>query len=212
MAKWFKGLLWIAGILVVIAGILRATVLDAWRVPDDPILAAAVAPTMAGGDMILLLTRGEAGFGELVRCTDPEDPTRFVVGRIAGIGGDIVETTGSALMVNGRDYPSESACPKATFTVAHPSSGSEVELSCSVVSMGGGWHYRGIAAKASHPAKTRTLVGAGMLFLLSDDREFHDDSRDFGAIPRETCKERPVARLWGKAGWSDESRRLSYLH
>lgn len=212
MEKWFKGLLWTAGVLAVIAGILRLTVLKEWTVPDEPVLGASAAPTMAAGDTVLLLTRGTPTFGELVRCTDPEDPTKFVVGRIAGVEGDLVETQGAAVIVNGRNYRGESACPKPTFTVPHPSSGSDVTLNCDVVEMGGGWHYRGSNPKPFHGTVTHTQVGSGMVFVLSDDREFHDDSRDFGTLPRESCKERPFFRLWGKSGWADDVHRLMYLH
>jgi signal peptidase I len=212
MRKWFKGLLWVAALLGLFAAILRATVLKAWTLPDDPVLSASVSPTMSGGDTVLLLTRGTPGFGDLVRCTDPQDQTKFVVGRIVGVEGDVVETQGSNLFVNGKTYQAESACAKPTFTIAQPSNGNEVVLNCDVVSMGGGWHYRGIAAKPTHASKARSEVTSGMVYLLSDDREFHDDSRDFGPIPRTSCKDRPFFRLWGKAGWSDEAHRLVYLH
>jgi signal peptidase I len=211
MEKWFKGLLWIAGVLAAIAGILRLTVMNVWTLPDDPVLGAAAAPTLAAGDTVVILTRGTPTFGELVRCTDPEDPTKFVVGRIGGVEGDVVETQGATLKVNGKNYTGESACPKPRFTVPHPSSGSDVTLSCDVVTMGGGWHYRGSNPKPFHSTATRTDVGPGMIFLVSDDREYHDDSRDFGTLPRDSCKERPVFRLWGKSGWSDDVHRLSYL-
>jgi signal peptidase I len=212
MEKWLKGLLWTAAILGVIAGILRLTLLVPWKVPDDPVLVASVAPTLNGGDTILVLTRGTPGFGELVRCTDPEDPKKLIVGRIVGIEGDVVEAQGGNLSVNGRLYGGDSACTQPTFKVPHPSSGSMVDLSCDVVTMGGGWHYRGISPKPLHGSKTRTTVGRGMFFLISDDREYHDDSRDFGTVPKDTCKERPFFRLWSKDGWSDDVHRLSYLH
>jgi len=88
MGKFTKALLWTAGILAGVALILRLLLLKAWTVPDDPRLAASVAPTLGGGDVVLVLTRGSPGFGDLVRCKDPEDPPRFVVGRIAGLAGD----------------------------------------------------------------------------------------------------------------------------
>lgn len=114
--------------------------------------------------------------------------------------------------MNNKRYDGDSACPEPTFKVTHPSSGAEVEQNCDVVRMGGGWHYRGYAPKPIHPGKTRAEVGAGMVYLLSDGRELHDDSRDFGALPRASCAERIVFRLWGKGGWSDPKRRMTYVH
>jgi signal peptidase I len=96
--------------------------------------------------------------------------------------------------------------------VNHPSSGEEVAMSCGVVSMGGGWHYRGTVP--SFPV-TRTFneeVGPGKVYLVSDNRSFHDDSRDFGQLERASCKERIVFRLWSKRGWKDTKTRLEYIH
>jgi signal peptidase I len=212
MRRLLRGLLWVAGLLALAALILRLTVLDVWTVPDDPVLGASVAPTMAPGDVVLLLTRGSAGFGDLVRCKDPDDPQRFVIGRVAGVEGDIVETEGKNLTVNGKRYDSESACTTATVTVAHPTSGAATELHCDVVEMGGGWHYRGSVPRPFLSTTKRVEVGTGMIYLLSDNREHHDDSRDFGQIPRTACPDRVFFRALGRAGWSDEQARLTYIH
>jgi signal peptidase I len=183
-----------------------------WTVPDDPVLAASVGPTLAGGDTVLILFRGTPGFGDLVRCSDPEVPDRYSVGRIAGVEGDTLELEGHRLLVNGKKYDNYSACPKPKFTVAHPTSGSEVELNCDVVEMGGGWHYRGYSPKPFFVDKTRVTVAEGMVYLLSDNREFHDDSRDFGALPAGSCTERIFFRLWGKEAWGDTKRRFTFIH
>jgi signal peptidase I len=212
MRKLIKAILWTAGILALIGVVLRLTVLDVWTVPDDPRLAAAMGPTLQAGDVVLMLSTGAPEFGELVRCPDPETPQSYVVGRIAGFENDVVEIENGTLTVNNKRYGSESSCPKSTFTVPHPSSGSKVELTCDVVSMGGGWHYRGTAQNTSSVAKTHTQVGRGMVYLLSDDRAYHDDSRDFGTIVRASCKERVLFRLWGKSGFKDTEHRFTYIH
>ncbi len=212
MGRFLRGLLWIAGVLAVIGVILRLLILDAWTVPDDPVLAASVAPTLAEGDFVLVLTRGTPGFGDLVRCKDPEEPQRFVVGRILGLEGDVVELEGNQVAVNGKRYGAQSACTQDTFTVLHPNNGSEIELHCDVVEIGGGWHYRGTLPGSVQNRRDRIEVGTGRLFLMSDDREYHDDSRDFGTIPRTSCTERIFFRVVGKAGWSDDESRLTYLH
>lgn len=213
MRKLARFLFWTAVVLGVVGGVLRLTLFRPWTLPDDLTLAASVGPTLAGGDVVLVLTKGTPGFGDLVRCADPEDATRFVVGRIAGLDGDLVETEGATLLVNGKRYEGEMACNEGTFTVAHPTTGADVQLVCDVVNMGGGWHYRGhINKPAFHSLRTKTNVGRGMVYLLSDDRDFHDDSRDFGPLPAESCKERIVVRLVSKLGWTDSKSRLSYIH
>lgn len=212
MNKLVKAIVWIAGILVVVGVILRLVAFKVWKIPDDPVLSASVAPTLVGGDTVLLLTRGTPHFGDLVRCPDPENPTRWVVGRIAGTAGDVVEVNGRMLTVNNTRYDSTSSCKKPRMVVPHPSTGSDVEVFCEVVEMGGGWHYRASGAQSQPQTKTRVEVPPGMVFLLSDNRLHHDDSTDFGVLPASSCKERIVYRLWSKAGWKDDEARMTYIH
>lgn len=212
MEKLRRGLGWTLGAVIVIALLLRLFLLDVWTLPDDAYLGASVAPALAAGDTVLLLTRGEPGFGDLVRCPDPQDPSSFVVGRIAGVEGDTVVTEGRRLTVNGRVYESESACAQQKVFVKHPETLKDVELTCDVVPMGGGWHYRVASLSPYQEQKKTAKVAPGKVFLISDNRTMHDDSRDFGLVDRATCKERPVFRLWGKGGWDDDKTRLSYVH
>lgn len=213
MEKVLRGLFWIGVVVGVLCLIARLTFCQTWTIPDDALLSASVAPTLSGGDLVLILTRGTPGFGDLVRCPDPEDASAWVVGRIVGVAGDIVETSGAQLSVNGKRFEGESACNPSTVTVKHPDTSSEVQLHCDVVNMGGGWHYRAYDAKAGADASgtTRREVGAGMFYLVSDDRKFHDDSRDFGPVPVASCKEKIFFRLVSKAGWGDDKARLSYI-
>lgn len=209
MGKFFKGLIWVVGVLSAIVIILRLTLLDVWTIPDDLVLDSSMRPTLAGGDTVILLTRGTRGFGDLVRCTDPEDAQRFVVGRIVGLGGDNVEVANPDVIVNGTKYNHADGCTAAALNVPHPRSGSPTPAVCNRVDMAGGWHYRAFVPSSESPTKHK--VGEGLVYLLSDDRSFHDDSRDFGAIPIETCKNLIVFRLWGKGGFDDESSRFMYI-
>ena len=182
-----------------------------WEIPDDDKTSASVAPSMAGGDTVLFMRRTSPGFGDLVRCTDPQDAAAHVVGRVVGMSGDTVETNGSELSVNGKRYIGEMACAEPKVMVPHPSSGSTVEVWCDIVSIAGHPHFRGASDKVTPTSPTRDTVGAGMLFLLSDDRSYHDDSRDFGTVPTESCSGRIVFRLWSKEGWKDDKRRMTFV-
>ncbi len=205
-----RGLGWAVGILIVLALVLRLTALDVWTMPDDPYLVSA-APTLAPGDTVVLLRRGTPGFGDLVRCADPQDANAWVIGRIAGLEGDEIEIEGHRLTVNGRSYAGETACAQPKVFVMHPQTLKEVELSCEVVPMGGGWHYTASALGQHTEQKKTARVGSGKVFLVSDNAAMHDDSRDFGLVDRSTCTERPVFRLWGRAGWSDDQSRISWV-
>jgi signal peptidase I len=209
--KFLKGLGWIIGILAVLALIGRATLFRVWTIPDDRALGASLAPTLAAGDVVLVLFRGERGFGDLVRCPDPEDPQRWVVGRIVGTQGDRVQIASGMLTVNGKRYDATEACPEAGLEVPHPTDGRPIKHLCSRVELGGGWHYRASAVDVTAEAPREHTVGAGRVFLLSDNRSFHDDSRDFGAIPADTCKEQVSFRLWSKEGFFDTKRRFDVI-
>jgi signal peptidase I len=211
MSKLWRGLFWSAAFLVVIGLIARATFVDVWVLPDDLKMSASVAPSLAGGDAILFMRHIKPAFGDLVRCSDPDDPTRFVVGRVVGLGGDTVETNGRELSVNGKRYLGQLACAEPKVTIPHPTSGSTVEIWCDQVEIAGHSHMRGSSDKAGIFTPTKAAVGQGMLYLLSDDRSYHDDSRDFGTVPAESCTGRIIFRLWGKEGWSDDKRRMMFV-
>jgi signal peptidase I len=211
MEKALKFLLWTLGIFILVAGIGRAFFFETWVVPEGSWIAASTAPTLAGGDLVLVSTIGQPDFGELARCTDPEDPSYHVVGRIAGTGGDLVELRGPILSVNGKRYVANEACKEAQFTVIHPDTGNEVTVNCARIEMGAGWHFRGQMPKAPKNNDVRKKVGEGKVYLLSDNRDIHDDSRDFGSLPEESCTGRIFFRLWGKEGWMGSESRLTYI-
>src|SRR4051812_25352651 len=176
MRKLWRAIAWTLALLVGAALVLRVVLIDVWTIPDDdPRLAAAIAPTLLGGDTVLMLTRGTPGFGDLVRCADPDDKKRFIVARIAGLPGDRVEADERTLRVNGQSYNGETSCPDPDVAIAHPRSGDIVPLSCDTVRMGGGWHYRAYSQRPSTAiaATATTEVGQDMVYLLSDDRSFH---------------------------------------
>lgn len=210
--KFLRNLFWTVLILGAIAGVARLTIIDVWKLPEDAAnIGISVEPTLSEGDLVLMLTRGTPGFGDLVRCIDPEDTSTFVVGRVAGVPGDTVVAHGRSLTVNGKRYESENVCPQGSSTVVHPVSGEKVTLICDQVEMGGRVHDRGSSEKREIATPTQVTVGQGMLFLLSDDRSYPYDSRRFGQVPITACKSRIFFRLWGKGGWADGSHRLSYI-
>ncbi|MBI4700662.1 MAG: signal peptidase I [Deltaproteobacteria bacterium] len=211
MRKTIKALLWIVGIAVLVGVVLRGVVIATWTVPDDPWLSVSVAPTLRGGDLVLMLTRGSPGFGDLVRCSDPDNPGGFVVGRIVAEEGDAIEMAGGILRIGGTRYDATESCTKTRFTVQHPDTGSEIEMRCSRVEMGGSWHFRGNLAKPRTQENFQRTVDRDRVFLLSDNRDMHQDSRDFGPLLKSTCKERIFFRLWSKAGFTETESRMTYI-
>ena len=60
-------------------------------------------------------------------------------------------------------------------------------------------------------ADVKTVVPDNQVWLVSDNRLFPYDSRDFGAVPRETCTETIFFRLVGAGGFFDTSTRNQYI-
>jgi hypothetical protein len=70
---------------------------------------------------------------------------------------------------------------------------------------------RGNAPENESPPDVTMAVGVGQILLLSDNRLFPYDSRDFGLVERETCTERVVFRLTGREGFEDVDTRLTLI-
>ena len=214
MRTFVKLVVWAALILGVLAAFLRATCLRLWTFPsDDALLSLSVMPTLEPGDVLLLWRVGTPGFGELVRCSDPEAQGRFVVGRILGEQGDRIEADLGSITVNNKIVGSKRMCIPAQFSVFDPHTGEAFDLSCEIEEAGGVEYTR---ARATRPAAQstpfRVKVPEANVFLASDDRHYHDDSRDFGPLPKDGCHERIVFRLWSARGWFDEKRRMMFVH
>jgi signal peptidase I len=215
MRKMFRFLFWVALTLGAMVGLLRLTAIRWWRVPaDDKYLSASVSPSIRGGDLILLWRLTRPGFGDLVLCPEPGHPERVVIGRLIGEDGDSVEVNGATITLNEKRLPTESNCAGKPFKERAPDSGSEVEQHCSLEVVGGGVHMRGEVPSsdvtAPHDAKT-AAVPPGHVWLVSDNRLFPYDSRDFGPVPRQTCRETVFFRLVGSGGFFDTTTRNQYI-
>jgi signal peptidase I len=201
---------WIAGIFGAFCVILYIGVLDVWVTPtDDPQFVVSIEPTLSGGDTVLILRHGIPSVPDLVRCSDPDAPGRFVVGRIVGGGKDKVDVGGESLTINKSHTPSPRACSTPKVLLRNPATGEDQELDCSQQEFGGITFDALRLADHPEPGKV-SEVPVGKVYLVSDNRHMHLDSRDFNAVDPDTCRH-IVARLWSKHGWPDGEHRLSYI-
>jgi signal peptidase I len=215
MGKLIRVFLWVAAVLGIVIGALRLVAIRWWRVPtDDPILEASLAPTLHGGDWIVLWRATAPRFGGLVICPDPDNAGRFVIGRILGEANDRVTIDGDRIQVNEHDALTETACSEAMFTLTDPETGSEIQQRCDLEAVGGVLHMRGGngGLDRAPPVVTQRTVGAGNVFLVSDNRAYPYDSRIYGSIDRSLCKESVFFRLVSKRGFMDVESRLTYIH
>jgi signal peptidase I len=201
-----RSLVWISAIVAAIVLLLWLFVFDVWTVPDDRMLAASVLPNLKPQDVVLVRKGGTPIFGELARCASPVTPGTFVVGRVFGGAGDPVQIDGNTIITAGKGLSSRHACP--AVTVVHPATEELMTLSCGVAETGA-WTFEFLSSNESPGAVYTTVVEPGKLFLVSDDRVLHQDSRDFGAVDAATCQH-VVYRLWGEH-YTDTSRRFTLL-
>jgi signal peptidase I len=127
---------------------------------------------------------------------------------VFGTGGDQVEVTDNVVATQGRGLASRHGCPP--MTVAHPVSDTLVTLRCGVAETGA-WSFEFLTAQGldMNGGTHSAVVEAGKLYLVSDNRFMHQDSRDLGQVDASTC-EHVVFRLWGEK-FTDGSRRFTIL-
>ncbi|MBK6512613.1 MAG: signal peptidase I [Polyangiaceae bacterium] len=209
MRTYLKFLAWVTGILVVISIIARIFFVKPWRIPDDEVLGASIEPTLSRGDLVLVLHSGTREAGDLVRCPHPEQASRWVIGRFVGSSSDRVMLDSGFVQINGRKYRTTESCLQDHYEIQGPG-GVKETLSCARVDFGGGWHF--ILLKPGElETSNETTVGAGRIYLVSDNRYFGFDSRDFGTVAQDTCKEKVLFRLWSKEGFFSSNRRFDYI-
>ena len=209
LGRW---LLWSFIGLCVLFGILRATAIRAWRVPvGDPYLEASIAPSLRGGDLILLWRFTPPSLGTLALCPEPKHPERFVIGRLIGEERNTVRVEGTHVFVNDKPLSSEGACVDDRFKVTPPQGGAEVEERCSLEVAHAVIHPRGEAEATADLAKVELELKVGEVALVSDNRRYPYDSRDYGPVDRSTCTETVFFRLVGGGGFSDAARRFQYV-
>ena len=205
LAKFF---FWTGLVLGIICGLLYAFVFDLWVIPaDDDNLAAALEPQLAPGDTVLVSRSTSPDVGQLVRCADPDAPGRFVVARVIGKAGDVLDINGATFQYNGHSVSSPNACDPPRVTVRNPITKEDEELPCSNEEFAGITHP---ALRAGIENRKHVEVEGGQVYLLSDNRAMYLDSRDFGPVPAHSCQ-RVSFRLWGSGGFTDSKHRMSVV-
>jgi len=210
MRGFLKFLLWVLGIVAVLFLVAYFVFFRIWTIPEgDPLMAASLEPTMSPGDVVFVWRRGTPDRGDLVRCTDPESPEKFIVGRAIAHEGETIAFNQEVVSLDGQRNPSPYGCTPATRTMKNPLSGEDEQLTCSIEDLGGKKYEALRTLQPTMPEKP-PRVPPGRIYVISDNRHFHLDSRNYGPVDAATC--RPIYfRLWGKEGFGDSKKRFSCL-
>jgi len=206
-SSFTRSVAWFVAIVGAVGVLLYLFVFDTWEVPGtDPLFVASVEPMLHPQDRILTSRQSTPGFGELARCLVPDGRGTFTVGRVFGVEGQTVEVLNERVAVNGKAPASRFPC--GVVTLVHPVSQAPLALTCSVED-NGAFTYSVLTHPEYREGHTVALVEPGKVFLVSDDRHLHSDSRDFGQVDASTCQH-VVFRLWGER-FTDSSRRFNIL-
>ena len=197
VGRWKLPIVPLAVACLVAAGamLIRPRAIRIARSPtNDEALVASIAPTLAAGDWVVLTKSSEPQFGDLVFCPDPAVPRRALIGRVFGSKNDVVAVEGANVIVNHQVTNIVDDCGK--FAIVAPDTKQRVAQNCVVERLDQLEHPRG-ESESSHGDYARPMtVLPNRIYLVSDNRDFPLDSRSFGALLREDCPERIVARLW----------------
>jgi signal peptidase I len=213
MNLWIKVVLWIAAIAGALFAVLYAFFYDFWTVPaDDPLLTAAIEPTLHPGDLLIVTRRTTVDRGNLLRCPDPQAPGRYVIARAMARWGDLLDLSNENVSIDGHTTPSPRACEPAEVTVHNPATDQDEVLYCSVEEYGE-MSYHALRAHSNPEPFHKLAIEPAKWFLVSDDRHVHLDSRDFGQIESGAASgcQHIVFRVVGAGGFFDSKSRLSII-
>ncbi len=210
MKLWLRIMTWVTSIVGLVLLVLYVGFFDVWTVPaDDPLLTAAIAPTLGAGDVVVVTRRTTVDRGNLLRCSDPQAAGRYVIARAMAKWGDLLDMNGEVVSLDGHAVPRPRACEQSRVTVHNPASDEDVVLSCSTEEYGEATYS--VLSSGDHPEPfTKVTLETGRWFLISDDRHIHLDSRDFGTMTSTACQH-IVFRIIGGGGFFDSQSRFSII-
>lgn len=215
MGGLLRLLLWLALLAGAFVGVARAVAVRwLWLPMDDPVLTASLQPSLGAGDLILVQRIMKPVLGDLVVCPEPNYPERYVIGRILGVEGDKLSITNGTVRVNGQGLPYERRCDPRTVSYPNPEDGSEtITQTCSYEAVANRSLHKvgGLSEQHARKEERTFSVPEGHFFLISDNRLFPYDSRDYHPVPIESCKETVFLRLVGANGWSDTKQRMTVI-
>jgi signal peptidase I len=207
------------GVAVAIALLLRAFVVEAFQIPSGSMI-----PTLEVGDHIFVskfayglsipftntkvLQLAEPERGDVIVFKYPLDPTTDYIKRVVGLPGDVIEMRQEELYINGHPIQRQRVPRPCHYVDVAHGSGIADEHDCELwmESLGTKKHQ---IIQEPRPGGARdfarTVVPAGHIFVMGDNRDNSSDSRVWGFVDRELIKGKALIVWWSRAGsdgWS----------
>lgn len=157
--------------------VIRAFVIEAFRIPSG-----SMNPTLLSGDHVFLDKIDRApDRGDVIVYELPTDRSKEYVKRVIGLPGDVIETRGDTLSVNGEEQPHVFV----EDTKVHQADCQLIPARISEETLGGARTYR-ILDLPHHESEVldgRWTVPEGELFVMGDNRDNSMDSRSGHTVP-----------------------------
>ncbi|GAB4112155.1 MAG: hypothetical protein OHK0013_48150 [Sandaracinaceae bacterium] len=173
-----KLLLVVVAILLIIAGVLRWLYVDVVTVSHD-----AMAPTIFGGDRVLVWRTTEFDHGDILLCRHPRREGAWVMGRAVGRPGMSIRIEREQLVINNQTVSRDF---QGNFMFEDQHSHAQVEFTWGVEILGEVEHL--FMERPDRQVSMRPVEQVNGFFLMSDNRTYQgEDSRTFGPVPHTNC-------------------------
>lgn len=177
-----KAILWILAFLAIILGVTFG-ILRIWFVSVATVGHNAMAPTLVAGDKIAIWRNTEIALGDVVICVHPRYADRYVLGRVVGLPGAVLEADSGWLVVNGRrvlrNYDGMRRFNDVVRGRVETFSLATEEISI---------HTATIFIRKGDTMRLRKHTVKTGIYLLGDNRSHtNEDSRTFGEVDPATC-------------------------
>lgn len=176
----------LVGILIVNTSLLKPMIkktinehlVEAFHIPS-----ASMSPSLLPGDYILaskLPNNTDPKRGDIVVFHSPSDPTRRLVKRVAGLGGELIEVKENKLYINNTEQKENYVGDALQDEPSSPTPPNKF-------------------GPATAPA--------GSIFVLNDNRKFGSDSRSWGFLEENQIIGRAATIYWS---WDKETRSVRW--
>ncbi|NNC23040.1 signal peptidase I [Salinisphaera sp. USBA-960] len=198
--------------------VVRTFVFEPFRIPSK-----SMVPTLLVGDFVLaekfayglrlpvthtkILSTGEPQRGDVMLFRYPENPAANYIKRVVGLPGDTVTYKNDQLYVNGKKV---ARTKKGTYRGPNASVRRPMTLFSEKLPGSTNPHpILHIVTRGGLNQKTVT-VPEGKYFVMGDNRDNSDDSRDWGFVPAHNLVGR-ATMIWFSINWQNFNVRWSRI-
>lgn len=160
-----------------------------------------MSPTILQGDRFLvnkLVQRKLPARGELILFLNPEDRDMRCIRRVIGLPGDTVSIQGNNVFVNGQKLPHEPITANASIPTRSAGAGQTVLET----NNNAAYHIQLAANPPANVDYPETKVPPAHCFVLGDNRNHTEDSRQFGFVPLGDILGKAQYIYWPAERWS----------